>query len=561
MGESMDSTWPPTIDAGAKRVQPMAGSAVATGLADDWLSAQPAVRWRELLAVVSAIALADLTIYRGHGYAGVALLLAAAPGILLLGSPRRRVSAVFWALAAMLGALAVRMLWQGSPLEVAAGFALVASCAVSLDGRRPHVLDIVLDVLFVLLAGLHGLLAYGAAVSKSRPRISWLVGFGLLLPAGAVVVYGALFVLANPNLADWVSQGFDRLIVRWERLLATFDIHFAEVIFWIVVGCVTIGLLRPLGGWLLDITFAQVPVRQQGAGGGAGQPSLLYRPLFNMLLAVIALFAIYLAFEFATLWFRTFPAGFHYSGYAHEGAAWLTVALALSTVVLSLVFQGDLLDDPRVGRLRRLAWIWSAENLLLALSVYHRMLIYIDFNGMTRLRSVGLFGISTVVVGFLLVMWKIRKQHSFVWLIRGQLGALALAVYLFALTPVDALVHRYNVGRILAGDPAPAVQITEHPVDAEGVLMTHPLVRSSDAVIREGIRAMLAQRAVDYGLDATADADHTGSALPHWTAWQGADAALRRELLRVRADWAPYLDADQRTRALERFREYAYQWY
>jgi hypothetical protein len=48
---------------------------------------------------------------------------------------------------------------------------------------------------------------------------------------------------------------------------------------------------------------------------------LLYVAYRNMLVALILLFTAYLGFEFATLWFRAFPEGFHYSGYAHEGAA------------------------------------------------------------------------------------------------------------------------------------------------------------------------------------------------------------------------------------------------
>ncbi len=46
---------------------------------------------------------------------------------------------------------------------------------------------------------------------------------------------------------------------------------------------------------------------------------------------VILIYAVYLAFEFHTLWFRVFPKGFYYSGYAHEGAAWLTIGLVLAT--------------------------------------------------------------------------------------------------------------------------------------------------------------------------------------------------------------------------------------
>ena len=153
-----------------------------------------------------------------------------------------------------------------------------------------------------------------------------------------------------------------------------------------------------------------------------------------------------------------------------------------------------MLDDARLPRLRRLAWLWSLENLLLAAAVYHRLAIYIGFNGMTRMRTIGIFGMSCVVAGFLLVVWKIVRNRDFVWLVRHHLWALALAVYLFALTPVDAIVHYYNVRRITAGDPAPSVQISVHPIDSQGMLAILPLADADDPIIRDGVRAMLAER-------------------------------------------------------------------
>ena len=124
------------------------------------------------------------------------------------------------------------------------------------------------------------------------------------------------------------------------------------------------------------------------------------------------LFACYLGFELYYLWMREIPEGFYYSGYAHEGAAWLTVALAISTFTLGFIFHGALLAHPRIDTLKKLTWIWSAENFLLALCVYHRLYIYIGYNGMTRMRVVALFGIAAVVGGFALVVWKVLKGIS-----------------------------------------------------------------------------------------------------------------------------------------------------
>ena len=268
------------------------------------------------------------------------------------------------------------------------------------------------------------------------------------------------------------------------------------------------------------------------------------------------MFAAYLVFEFSTLWCRVFPEGFYYSGYAHEGAAWLTVALALSTLILSLIFRGRILGDARLPRLRRMAWIWSLENLLLALAVYHRMNIYVGFNGMTRMRMVGIFGMTCVVAGFLLVICKIRRRHSFLWLMRRQLWALAITVFLFALAPVDAIVHNYNVRRILAGDPTPSVQISVHPISPEGVTELLPLVNCKDEIIRDGVKAMLAAR-LDKAAALARRHEKQG-----WTTFQIADRYMLHELRAGSDHWAEYQnDRQKRGEAIRRFKEYAYQWY
>jgi hypothetical protein len=230
--------------------------------------------------------------------------------------------------------------------------------------------------------------------------------------------------------------------------------------------------------------------------------------------------------------------------------------LALATAILSLVFRGRILRDPRLSRLRRLAWLWSFENVLLAAAVYHRLYIYIGFNGMTRMRMVGIFGISAVLVGFIVVVWKIIQNRDFVWLVRRHLWTLAVAVYLFAITPVDTIVTDYNVRRILGGDPAPSVQITEHSMSSEGILLLQPLLECDDATIREGIAAMLAQRQAD-GRTRAAEREQKG-----WTTCQIADGMLLDSLNGSAARWGKYsTDPTLRDKVWSDFKRYAYQWY
>jgi hypothetical protein len=120
---------------------------------------------------------------------------------------------------------------------------------------------------------------------------------------------------------------------------------------------------------------------------------------------------------------------------------------------------------------------------------------------------------------------------------------------------VDTLVVSYNVRRILAGDPAPSVQISVHPISSEGVLLLRPLVSCPDVTIREGVRAMLAQRLEE------AERLAELRAVRGWTSHQISDEWVLDGLIAARRDWAAYADRLQRESALKRFHTHAYQWF
>jgi hypothetical protein len=510
------------------------------------------VRRRELLAIFLLVVVSDLIIYRGYGFAGYAALFVVTPLLLLMGSPQPRRSLAAVVVACMLLVLAAKLVWLGSALLAVAGFVLLAAFAMALAGLPPYVLDVFAYAAQSSFAGMLGLARYWEATdgfSLPKPRSEWLK---VVLPAAAVFCFGSLFILANPEIATALGERirwfFEFLSERMRRFAPTWP----EFFLWLFVAVFSAGLLRPV---MKHSVFAELEKPPVDDDARVLFDAPLYLPFRNTLVALIVLFAAYLVFEFKTLWLRVFPEGFYYAGYAHEGAAWLTVALGLATVVLSAIFREEIFYDPRLPQLRRLAWTWSALNLLLAAAVYHRLLIYIDFNGMTRMRTIGLLGISAVVAGFVLVVWKIIHRRDFLWLLRRQSWALAIAVFLYGVLPVDYLIHTYNVRRILQGDLAPVVQISVHKVGADGILVLPPLVHSDDEIIREGIRALLARHA------GKVEVRETQRRQEDWSSFQFADRLLHKKLAEVRPEWEMYGDAEAREAALTRFHEYVYQWY
>ncbi|MFO1094734.1 MAG: DUF4153 domain-containing protein [Planctomycetaceae bacterium] len=372
-----------------------------------------------------------------------------------------------------------------------------------------------------------------------------------IVPAVVVTMFGIVFALANPDLLSWASQTLTDVFRRLQQWLQSHSPGPGEFVFWYAVAWCAGGLMRALRGTPPTQTAPEAVHAPQER-----RPAAFYEMYRNSLAGLAALFAVYLVYEFTTLWGRQFLPGFHYSGYAHEGAAWLTLALAMATAGLSLVFTERTLADPRLRVLRRLGNIWVAENLLLAVAVYHRLHIYIGFNGMTRMRVVGILGISAVVAGLLLAVWKIHHRRSFFWLVQRDLWTLALAMYAYCVLPVDGLTTSYNVRRILRGDPAPSVQLSVHPLDAEGLRALSPLLKCDDALIREGVRAMLAMELERTDKPQDAFQPPTG-----WTAYQASEQGLRAELSAMRPELEAFADAASRQSARAAFDAYAYQWY
>ncbi|QDT36692.1 DUF4153 domain-containing protein [Stratiformator vulcanicus] len=507
----------------------------------------------ELIAALATIVVADFTIYRGGGYSGWAVSFALLAPLMFVASRRRAWSGWTLLLFGLILLLSARLSWLGSDALIAAGAFFIIGFGLAIAGRAPCIGDFIPFVAQLVPAGFLGLIDYRTGRFANFARPSRSATWSLLMPMLAVLVFGIIFLMANPDLAHAINERVQLFVEHIWSTLAAYCPQGSQIIFWCIVAIIFIGLVRPLvwpafldslGKFSSHETPAEITTTTA--------PALYHAAYRNTLIALVALFTVYLAFEFKTLWFREFPSGFHYSGYAHEGAAWLTVALALATATLSWMFRGHGVDEPRKLVLLRLAWVWSALNFLLAVAVYHRLMIYVDFNGMTRMRVVGFLGVTAVVIGFALVVYKISRGRSFIWLIRRQLWTLALMIYLFVVAPVDYLAHSYNVRRILAGDPAPAVQLSVHPIDDGGLLALPAALQSDNAVIREGARAILSERLEEF---------RSRCPTEPWDRHQFATEQLEARLTEMRDELDTFIDIEARRKARAQFDEYVYQWF
>lgn len=552
-----DDTSTPDHTADGQTAPVDSGSAATTNVVPDdvRVATLPMVRGRYgVCLVLLMVALADVTFYRTKGFAGLAAFLAGASVLLCLGVPSRSLKAVTWLVWGMLAMSAWRLADCGHAALLLCGFWLLVALVVAFRGRIPFVFDVLIFAMECLPGGgeflhsLNGSLKERITRSIDAPQAR--PGAEIVFPLAAAVLFGSVFVMANPDIVSLFTGRLDLLLEWMAEFVSQFS--FGQIVFWCAVAWLTGGLLRP------TITrFMASDWEREPAAVADGRP--VFAPMYaawrNTLLTLIVLFVVYLTFESRAFVRREPPEGFTYSSYAHEGAAWLTVALAMATLTLSIIFRGLTMADDRLPGLRRLAMVWTVLNLALAVAVCNRMLLYVDFNGMTRMRVVAFLGIGAVVAGFLLVVRKIYRHQQFSWLLQRQLWVVGLAIWLFAVLPVDSLIHRWNVHQILNGNPAPVVQITAHQLDDACLPVLLPLCEDSDPVVARGIAALLNIRV--GRLQESIDENRKAG----WTAWQGHQSRALSALNTASSKWDIFDSRVSAAAALQRLSDEALEKY
>lgn len=382
-------------------------------------------------AVATGVLAAALLPDRGLGL-GTFLVLLAAGGVLVAASPHRREpwTAACAALSLLLAATA--LLRDAEWLVV---LCLLAGVATALCGatRARTAAGIVLSGLAWPLAGLRGLpwlgrtvgtltgLGRGAAVLRT---VVWSV-LGL-------VVFGALLVSADALLARWADAVVPDL---------TSDLLVARVFLTVAVGGVV------LAAAYLALDPPRVDRTERGP-----RPVARRFEWLAPVLVVIGVFAVFLAAQATVVLAghdhlrRT--TGLTYAEYVHQGFGQLTVATALTLLVVWAAAR----KAPRATPADR-AWLRGAlgllclETLVVVASALYRMHLYQEAYGFTRLRLLvdvveGWLGLLVLAALLACLVGRLTTWFPRFALVSGVVALLGLA----AVNP-DAWVAEHNLER------------------------------------------------------------------------------------------------------------------
>jgi hypothetical protein len=250
----------------------------------------------------------------------------------------------------------------------------------------------------------------------------------LWLPALGTMLFLILFAAANPL----IESAFTRI----DLAVALGGFSITRLAFWIVTTMLVWGVVRPRPTRLS-------PARV--AGGDWTPPGVSLVSVTLSLFAFNLVFALENGLDIAFLWSGArLPEGMTLAEYAHRGAYPLiaTALLAGLFVLVTLRPGSPLAESPTI---RRLVYLWIAQNVMLVASTMLRTMDYVDAYSLTRLRIAALIWMALVAVGLVLVCWRIWQRRSAAWLVNANLAAAISVLTVCAFVDLGAVAARWNV--------------------------------------------------------------------------------------------------------------------
>lgn len=254
----------------------------------------------------------------------------------------------------------------------------------------------------------------------------------LILPVAAVLLFGLLFIWANPVLESFATS------FNGASLFAVLTPD--RLTLWAVTSMIVWSLLRASAIYLpKGVDYQAEKVDGRIVGLFSAQSVLAALILCN------GIFALQNGLDLAYLWAgEALPNGMTHAQYAHRGAYPLILtALLAGAFVLVALRRGAPTEHDR--HVRALIYLWLAQNVFLVASAMLRTLNYIEDYSLTLLRLSALIWMGLVALGLILIVARILAAKSGRWLINANALAAVGVLYAMAFADLSGAIANYNV--------------------------------------------------------------------------------------------------------------------
>jgi hypothetical protein len=273
-----------------------------------------------------------------------------------------------------------------------------------------------------------------------------------LLSILIVPIFFGVYYIANPKFAQLSNTTFNHL---WNWF--SFDINIWRFLFFII-GIFTVGAA------ILQQNSSKTSTLEADASDNlvheldentdesylneqAADHQNRYKNALNLIITLNILLLINNFLDIQNVWFsgETLLSATDLKQFVHEGTYVLIIGIALAIIVTLILFRGILNFVKNAEVLRMSAYVWMAQNAVLAVSVGMRNWRYIDAYGLAYKRIGVFIFLLMVFIGLFLIYLKIKEKRSLFFFISRSSWAIYGVLLVTCFVNWDAFITRYNL--------------------------------------------------------------------------------------------------------------------
>lgn len=276
----------------------------------------------------------------------------------------------------------------------------------------------------------------------------FLALFYITVPIVVILIFLLLYQGSNPILNNWTGS-FATTILSWmENFLNNLN-HEMIALFifgtWLALFFLYKGIHEFISPWDQQSSdFIEL-----GEKSGSENPMKVNRRMFlrsslALLIGLNLLILIQNILDIRWIWFGFTWNGEYLREFVHGGTYLLILSLLTSVGLTLIIFFNPLEKEKSSVWIRRMGYLWMAQNLILALSVGFRVYWYIHYFALAYLRIGVLIFLLITILGLIVMILKIRDNRSLFNVHRLILAGGYSILILASLFNWDTIIARYN---------------------------------------------------------------------------------------------------------------------
>ncbi|PHS67279.1 MAG: hypothetical protein COB12_03780 [Flavobacterium sp.] len=268
-----------------------------------------------------------------------------------------------------------------------------------------------------------------------------------LIPIVIIALFIIIYAVSNPIFNNLISEVFDVVFNTFSFIFKDLEIlMFTTILTGVIISNYLIIRTRNKALADKDLLSSDELVRQKIGYNNSGIMALKneYKAAIFLFCTLNIILLILNCIDVYWVWFNFEWTGQFLKQFVHEGTFLLILSIIISIILVLYFFRNNLNFYKNNKWLKRLSYIWIAQNALLVISVGIRNFWYINYYSLAYKRIGVIIFLLLTLYGLYTVLVKVRNRKSSFYLLTTNSTAIFLVLIVCSLINWDTVIAKYN---------------------------------------------------------------------------------------------------------------------